>query len=132
MAKGEQKPIDESWPCFEQDEIDSLVGSWTRERDAFELERTLQRAGIPAGVVRRPQERIDQDPSTEAWGLWPMIDHPEMGGVRVDGQPAHFSGTDWSICSGGPTLGQHNAYVLGEVLGLSEAEIADLTDEGVI
>ncbi|MDO9412769.1 MAG: hypothetical protein Q7T81_09385, partial [Pseudolabrys sp.] len=31
-----------------------------------------------------------------------------------------------------PTLGQHNAEVLGEVLGLSEADIAMLRDERII
>ena len=87
---------------------------------------------MPAAAVRRPAERIDGDIATSAWGLWPMVDHPAMGGVRVDGQPVRFSATDWSIADGAPTLGQHNRSVFGDLLGLSDGEIDDLADQGVI
>jgi crotonobetainyl-CoA:carnitine CoA-transferase CaiB-like acyl-CoA transferase len=37
-----------------------------------------------------------------------------------------------AIRAAAPTLGQHNAEVLRELLGLSEAEIKALQDDGVI
>ncbi|MCH2171539.1 CoA transferase, partial [Myxococcota bacterium] len=60
------------------------------------------------------------------------VEHPEMGSVRVDGLPVHLSRTDWSLERGAPCLGEHNQEVFGGLLGLSEAEIDSLRDEGVI
>ena len=115
-----------------QDELEQKLGEWTRTRPASETATALQRERVPAAAVQRPGERIDQDPSTAAWGLWPTVEHTTMGDVRVDGLPVHFSETDWEITRGGPCLGEHNERVLGELLGLSTAEIADLRREGVI
>ncbi|MCA9826329.1 MAG: CoA transferase, partial [Dehalococcoidia bacterium] len=79
-----------------------------------------------------PEERIDKDPNTEGWGLWPTVQHTLMGEVRVDGLPVHLSETDWRLERGGPCLGEHNEQVYGEVLGMSSREIAGLRAEGVI
>ena len=64
--------------------------------------------------------------------LWPWVDHPLMGKVRVDGLPYHLSETDWHIGEAAPLLGEDNDVVYGEILGLSDAEIGDLRTEGVI
>jgi len=114
------------------DRLDEAIGAWTAERVRFDVEDELQKAGVPAAAVRRPAERIDGDLNTNSWGLWPMVDHQVVGGVRVDGEPVHLSATDWSIEHAGPTLGQHNRYVFGEILGLGDAEIDDLVDAEVI
>ena len=115
-----------------QDALDELVAGWTRARGNFEAAAALQAAGVPATAVQRPQERIDRDPNTEAWGLWPEVRHREMGDVRVDGLPVRFSETDWRIERGGPCLGEHNAEVFGGLLGLDADEIAALEAEGVL
>ncbi|MGH9301390.1 MAG: CoA transferase, partial [Acidimicrobiales bacterium] len=80
----------------------------------------------------RPQERIDDDPNVAVWGLWPEVDHPAMGRVRVDGLPVHLSETDWEIHSAAPLLGQHNDVVFGDILGLDSDEISRLRQDGVI
>jgi benzylsuccinate CoA-transferase BbsF subunit len=115
-----------------QDELDRLVAGWTRGQDRFALSRVLVAAGVPASAVAKPEDRIDHDPVTEDWGLWPTVRHPDMGSVRVDGLPVHLSRTDWSIERAAPRLGQHNDYVLREVLGLSDGEIDTLVTEGVL
>jgi benzylsuccinate CoA-transferase BbsF subunit len=86
---------------------------------------------VPAVAVARPEDRIDHDPATSEWGLWPTVHHREMGDVRVDGIPIHLSETDWSIERSGPCLGEHTGYVLSEILGLDDDEIEQLAKEGV-
>ena len=115
-----------------QDTIDEAINDWTSTRNRWPIASELQDVGVPAAPVLRPAERIDGDIATNHWGLWPMVDHAEMGGVRVDGQPVHFTKTDWSIDRATPTLGQDNNYVFGELLGLGSDEIEQLADEGVI
>ncbi|OAI44554.1 carnitine dehydratase [bacterium SCGC AG-212-C10] len=112
--------------------LDALIAAWARPRDHAATAAGLLALGVPATPVRRPQERIDQEPNSEAWGLWPTVKHTEMGDVRVDGIPAHLSRTDWEIARGAPCLGEHNDYVFGEVLGLSAGEIANLRADGVL
>ena len=115
-----------------QDALDEQLVDWTRARDAQVTAHQLTSAGVPASAVARPGERIDQDPATADWGLWPMTQHREIGTVRADGLPVHFSQTDWRIERGAACLGQHNDDVFGRVLGMSAAEIADLRREHVI
>lgn len=115
-----------------QDELDALLQSWTRRHDRFDLARRLQQAGVPAAAVQRPEERIDNDPNTAAWGLWPTVKHREIGEVRVDGLPIHLSETDWTIEQGAPCLGEHNDEVFGGLCGLSAAELEELRKEGVL
>ncbi len=116
----------------DQDELDALVGAWTAGFDRFALAERLRSNGVAAAPVQRPGERIDGDPFTAAWGLWPTVSHEAMGEVRVDGLPVHLSETDWVIDRGAPLLGQHNEQVYGELLGLTTAEIGALRQDGVI
>ena len=115
-----------------EDRLDEQLAGWTAGRDRFELEQQISRAGVPAAAVRRPEERIENDPRTSSWGLFPEVRHPDIGKVRVDGLPIRLSRTDWSIRRGAPRLGEHNAYVLGELLGVSAEELETLRIEGVV
>ncbi len=135
--------IDEPWAAepalrslegrlADQDRLDERVGEWTGELDKFALQRELQGAGLPCVAVQRPEERIEHDPATADWGLWPEAQHTKMGAVRVDGLPVHFSKTDWEIRRGGPCLGEHTEHVLTTLLGLSPAEVSALREEGVV
>ena len=87
---------------------------------------------MPAAAVQKPGERIDHDPDTSGFDLWPSVVHSKMGEVRVDGLPVHLSRTDWHIERGGPCLGEHTDEVLNDLLGLSAAEVQSLREEGVV
>ena len=115
-----------------QDVLDQHIGNWTAERNKFEIANELNALGVPASAVQKPQERVDQDPSTSGFGLWSTVNHTKMGKVRVDGQPVHFSKTDWKISNGGPCLGEHTERVLTKLLGLSTEDVQQLREEGVL
>ncbi len=115
-----------------RDDLEALVGSWTVHLDKYEVQRRLQARGVPSAAVQTPEERIDKDPNSSAWGLWPTVHHTEMGEHRVDGLPVHASATDWAIERAAPCVGEQNQEVYGGILGMSEDEIAELKAEGVI
>ena len=114
------------------DEIDARIEAWTSARTPMQAMESLQTAGVPAGAVQRPEDRIENDPNVREWGLFSEVEHPKMGRVRVDGMPLKLSRTPARIERGGPTLGQHNAQVFGDVLGMDESTIAEMTEQGVI
>lgn len=115
-----------------EDDLDRRITDWTRHEERFALAERLQAEGVPATAVQRPGERVDHDADTEAWGLWPTVQQTEMGDVRVDGMPVHLSETDWKVERGAPCLGEHNNYVFGELLGVSDSELVSLKEEGVL
>ena len=115
-----------------QDELDAKLAAWTRGRSKTATAAALEKAGVPAAPVAKPAERVDGDPATSGWGLWPTVHHSKMGDVRVDGLPVHFSKTDWSLRRGGPCLGEHTEGVLGRLLGLLPDDVAKLRAEGVV
>ncbi len=114
------------------DELDARIERWTETRTPMEAMEALQSRGAPAAAVQRPQDRIENDPNTEAWNLFPTVEHAEIGRIRVDGMAAKLSGTPAVIRRGAPTLGQHNDEVFGGILGMSQETVQALTDEGVI
>ena len=115
-----------------QDPLDDNITAWTAPRAKFDVEQMLRGVGVPVAAVMKPQERIDIDPSTADFGLWPTVRHAKMGDVRVDGQPVHLSETDWHFERGGPCLGEHTAEVLTGLLGFSAEDVANLHAEGVV
>lgn len=115
-----------------QDDLDEKLANWTRSQDKFELQARLRALPVPVAAVQKPAERIDQDQTTNNFGLWPEVEHTAIGKVRVDGEPVHFSKTDWQHKRGGPCLGEHNVEVLGRLLGMSESEVESLHAEGVL
>ena len=115
-----------------QDEIDARIESRTESRSHMEITRALQSAGVPAGAVQRPKERIEDDPNTRAWNLFPHVSHPEIGAMQVDGMPIRLSETPARIERGAPTLGQHNSRIFGGVIGIDADALAALEREGVI
>ncbi len=114
-----------------QAELDRMVSGWTSQHDRRQVADMLLAVGVPAAPVAMSEDRIEHDPDNAAWGLFPTVVHPAIGEVRVDGIPAHFSQTDWSIERGAPLLGEHNREVFCELLGLTNEEFTNLQEEGV-
>jgi crotonobetainyl-CoA:carnitine CoA-transferase CaiB-like acyl-CoA transferase len=113
------------------DELDRAVASWTRQFDADELMAALQRAGVPAAALCSAPELV-QEPHLKARSVWTTLDRAYVGPQPHPVPPYREANTPYPIDAPAPTLGQHNRQVLGALLGLSDAEIADLEARAVI
>ena len=91
----------------------------------------LQRAGVPAAVVLNA-EALDADPQLAHRQHYARLQHPKIGLNVIDNYGFRLSATPGGVCEPAPLLGQHNDYVLGELLGMSQEEIARLTEAGVV
>jgi benzylsuccinate CoA-transferase BbsF subunit len=111
--------------------LDEIISAWSRGRDHYEAMHTLQAHGVPAGAVLGGGEVI-VDPHLEARGFWDTVDHPEVGTYRQVTTPWKLSEQPRQATSPAPNLGEHNQQVLGELLGLSAQEVANLEAQGVI
>ena len=122
----------EPWDRFaDLDATDRRVGAWTRGFEPAPLAERLQAAGVPAGVVQTFAELLD-DPQLAHRGHWVPLAHEHLGELRFERSGFRLSSAEGGFSAPGPHLGQHNAEVLGGVLGLSADEIARLEHEGVV
>ena len=114
-----------------ESEIEAAISAWTAARDPEAAMKELQAAGIAAGVARLPIELL-QDPQLHARGFIQYVDRAFIGKHPQPSMPFRESSEPFAIRSAPPTLGEHNNEILGGVLGLSEAEIAQLARDGII
>jgi len=111
-------------------EVDEIIATWTREHTKEEAMKIIGQAGVPAGAVFDTLELLN-DPSLAKCGIMQKIEHPTTGKLTVPAWPVRFDGTPPRV-KPSPLLGQHNAEVLGEWLGIGAAEVEALRAEGIV
>lgn len=114
------------------EELDAIVEAWTSVRDAYEVMTTLQAAGVAAGVVQTVEDQFRHDRQLAARRFFEDIPHAKRGTVVATGIPLGLTGTPGRTTDSGASIGRDNAYVFGEILGMSEGEIRELTALGAI
>ncbi len=114
-----------------QDALDRIIAEWTRDKDSYQLMEELQKAGVAAAPTLS-SEGLFKDPHVRDRGVFLQVEHPVIGRDWVIAPPWRFSETPARINRHAPLLGEHNAYVFGELLGISAAEIERLEQEKVI
>jgi crotonobetainyl-CoA:carnitine CoA-transferase CaiB-like acyl-CoA transferase len=90
----------------------------------------LQEAGVAAGVVQDAADLLDHDPQLRHRGHYRLLQHPVTGDTLYMGPAFTLSATPAAMRPA-PCLGEHNASVYGDLLGMSAAEIEQYTAEGV-
>jgi len=113
-----------------EDELDAIISAWTAVRGHHEAMHLLQRHGVPAGAILTIPELL-ADPHLRAREAWVRHTHPDAGTWDMEAPPWRLSRTPGHIRLPAPGFGQHNSYVLRDLLGLPEAEIGDLYARGV-
>jgi benzylsuccinate CoA-transferase BbsF subunit len=114
-----------------QDELDRHIEEWTSQIAPYEAMLTLQHAGVAAGVALTNAE-VFEDWQNKARNFYQSVDHPEVGPRRHPSIGWIMSKTPRYIPRAAPCLGEHNEYVLGDMLGLSKKEIAELEADKII
>ena len=115
----------------QHDAIDRHLSSWCDERSGDEIVDCLWEAGVPVAKVMQPHEQVAL-PQLQARGFFEEVDRPVTGTARHSTLPIRFSrGPDRFHRRPAPLLGEHNDEVL-RALGVSDDELAELEDHGVI
>ena len=115
----------------QQKKIDAAITAWSQQHDDYEAMRILQEAGISATPYLSPQ-RVFTDPQLREGGFFTTL-------IASDGKQRDLPALGWRFEGGpepritaAPVLGQHNNYVYGELLGLSDDEVAQFIEEQII
>lgn len=114
-----------------QEELDSLVKQWTLNYTYYEAMEILQKAGV-AAMPSFSADDIFGNPHLAERQFTEILVHSEVGAHVTILPPWRLSATPQQVVRDAPCLGEHNQYVYGELLGMSDKEIQELTEEEVI
>lgn len=117
-----------------RDALDALMCESTAECDQYELMNTLQANGVPAGAVLDGKQLLF-DPHLKERGFYEMAAHEPISGMPplpYTSRPWKFSDTPGGLRNAAPTLGQHNRFVLCEIMGMPTQQAEALEANGAI
>jgi crotonobetainyl-CoA:carnitine CoA-transferase CaiB-like acyl-CoA transferase len=112
-------------------ELDALVESWTSQRTAHQAMLILQREGVPAGVVQTAED-LYRDPHLRERGFARDVWLPHAGWATRVGPSVRLLQNGFRQPETVHTAGEDNEAVLGELLGLTTAEIEDFMEREVL
>ena len=114
-----------------EEELDRLIGEWTKDYTAEQAMAALQAAGVPAGVILTSED-LFKDAQFKHRQHYRLLPHKVIGPHHYQAPAYKLSKTPAHIWRPGPCMGEDNEYVYKELLGFSDSEVADLLAEGVI
>lgn len=114
-----------------QEDLDRLIGEWTRNLTSYEVMSILQQAGV-AAVASFTNKEIVNDPHCKERSIFVEVNQPHVGKQIQMGLPWKLSTVPQVPIRPVPLLGEHNDYVFGKLLGMSREEIKKLEKEKVI
>jgi crotonobetainyl-CoA:carnitine CoA-transferase CaiB-like acyl-CoA transferase len=133
--------IDDRWvaiACWNDEELERLRGiagediaDWTRARTRDDVSSQLQAVGIEAVPVHDFGD-LHRDPQLAHRSHFEPHHHPFLGDGLYERNGFRLAACDGGYDRAGPTLGQDNDWVLGDVLGLTKSQIEALRDTGVL
>jgi len=113
------------------DEVDDLVSQWTRQRTKAALVEILLAHRVPHAPVRDLNEVIN-DPHMHQRGSLRWIDHPQYGRIVVQNSPIRYEGLPPMPPVPSSPLGAQNRDVYCAWLGVSEQELDELRQDGIV
>ena len=107
------------------DALEALLTEWLSHFTREEVFKLAQAEHVPSFPVNAPAE-VANNAQYAARRYFVDCAHPAAGRVRIPGAPIRFSHTPWRLRLPAPCLGEHNAEILGERLGLRPPEVDEI------
>ncbi len=124
---------DEGDRFLAREEIAGALEPWFCARTLEEVRCIFDEHRVTWGPYRTVRQTIETDPDCSTDNpMFSFVDQPGIGSYLIPGTPFDFSEVKRSPAKPAPQLGQHTDEILLEVLGLSEAEVGVLYDDGIV
>ncbi len=124
---GRPDPMDAS---ASKRELDERLRRWASDRSKRDVYEQAQAVNVPASYVAGPADLVDS-PQYSNRGFIHQIQHQDAGTFSIPGLPFRWEGAEAPIAPP-PRVGQHNAEVLGDLLGIERRQLPALAAAGVI
>ncbi len=117
-----------------REELDRMLAFETRQHDNHALMAQLQAEGVAAGAVMDSKDLLFNE-HLEAREFYEVIEHHPATGMPplpYAGRPWKLSGTPAIDPKAAPIMGEHNQTLLSELLGKTDAQVAELAEADII
>ncbi len=114
-----------------QEELDDLITEWSKTMNANTLIDVLNEHGVPNGQIYRASDML-ADVHFKAREAIIRMAHPVLGDIAMQNVVPRLSDTPGVVHSVGPELGEHNAYVFEDLLGMNTRRLDALRERGVV
>ena len=115
-----------------QEELIPLIETWLQSFDTDAAAwACMEEYRVPSGPVLSPVDTIDHE-YYRGRGAIRTVDDPVVGKLDLPGFPLRFSEQREYTPGAVPDLGEHNAEILGDVLGYEAERISALANAGVL
>ena len=111
-------------------ELNERLQRWAEDRSKREVYEQAQAVHVPASYVAGPLDLIDS-PQYRSRGFIHQVTHEDGGTFSIPGLPFRWEGAEAPITPP-PRIGQHNAAVFGDLLGIKPRQLPALAAAGVI
>ena len=116
-----------------RDLIAAVLRPWFDARSLDEIREAFAGTGVSWGPYQTFRELVEEDPrASEANPMFSTLEQPGIGSYLVPSSPLEFTASGRLEARPAPRLGEHTEAILGDVLGLGEAEIGRLFDAGTV
>lgn len=112
-------------------ELDLIVREWIHQYTYKDLKAIVDKEGVPVSLVYDAAD-IFEDPQYAYRNNIVEVPYEPLGSIKMPGIVPIFSETPGEIKWAGPKLGEHNAEVYKEWLGLEASDLDALKEQGVI
>jgi CoA:oxalate CoA-transferase len=112
-------------------DLKKIIEDWTRQFTTKTAVEKLRAHGVPAASVNNVQQVVEH-PHTRARGLLVDVDQPGAGIITIFGPALKALNSLVQVRGPAPALGEHNRAVLSEILGMTDAEIDEITASGAM
>lgn len=114
-----------------EDELEATIGAWSAGLDGFELQATLQAAGIAAHMVQTAPDLVE-DPQLIHRRHFREVAHADHGTFWIEGPRFRLSRSPDQVTDAGPSLGQHTFDILLGILGYDDEKLSAVVAGGVL
>lgn len=112
-------------------EVDDVVAAWVSKQTLAEAMAVFDAEQVAAAPVYDITDLLKDEQLRHREVFVPVADD-DLGTMTVQAPVPRFSEAQGRVSHLGPRLGEHNAEVYGQLLGLSDNDIDDLHSRGVL
>ncbi len=112
--------------------LDGIIAEWTSTMTVKELDNHLEKHSVVTGPIYSIAD-IAKDPHYRERKMIRYMNDDALGKIAVPGITPRLTETEGDIAWLGPQeLGSHNKEIYGSLLGISDSELDELSNDGII
>ncbi|MEO7246815.1 MAG: CaiB/BaiF CoA-transferase family protein, partial [Novosphingobium sp.] len=117
--------------CDAREAINARISATTSQRAMADLQALFTAHGVPHAPILSVLDAL-HSPQSQARGVVVEAEHETLGTIPLVNRPIRFADADQAPVTAPPVLGEHTDEILGDLLGLDAARIAELRAAGTV